>query len=81
MSKRLPINEPFCPPVRLRLPQISLQELKTIRVAIKRRDIPPGSAVMGPLLRSIDDPDDLILHKPGKIDFSVDEDPRTYFYM
>lgn len=67
MSKRLLPSEPSRPPVRLRLPQISLQELKTIRVAIKRKDVPPDAAVTGPLIRSLDDPEDLILHKPGKI--------------
>ncbi|KAK9737442.1 hypothetical protein QE152_g10716 [Popillia japonica] len=60
------VFEPSRPPVRLRLPQISLQELKTIRVAIKRKDVPPDAAVTGPLIRSLDDPEDLILHKPGR---------------
>nr|BBE20895.1 transformer [Trypoxylus dichotomus] len=67
MSKRLPPNDPSRPPVRLRLPQISLQELKTIRVAIRRKDVPQDLVATGPLIRSLDDPEDLVLHKPGKI--------------
>lgn len=66
MSKRLP-NETSRPPVRLRLPQISSQELKTIRVAIRRKDLPQDAVHTGPLIRSLDDPEGLILHKPGKI--------------
>nr|BBE20896.1 transformer [Trypoxylus dichotomus] len=64
MSKRLPPNDPSRPPVRLRLPQISLQELKTIRVAIRRKDVPQDLVATGPLIRSLDDPEDLVLHKP-----------------
>lgn len=65
MNKQLQSTETNRLPVRLRLPQISPQELKMIRIAIRRKDLPHDMVCTGTLIRTLDDPRSLILHKPG----------------
>lgn len=50
------------------LGKYDIQDLKNIRIAIRRSNIPDtGSAE--PLLRTLDDPYDLIVHRTGKLNF------------
>lgn len=55
----------MAPPIKCRLLQISTQELQAMRVSIRRMDIDQDN-VSGPLIRSLDNPEELVVHKPGK---------------
>lgn len=50
--------------------KFDIQELRNIRIAIRRPNI-PDSGNSGPLQRSLDDPFNLIVHKIGNLKYKI----------